>query len=151
MQLFSADAMVFSKKFWNFFLTPKKWKNGPQKLLIIGPDPFITQTSPGHSPQPKIDFPYHEVSGPDICSLICEASMVLQNYHHFIEMTSNTIYIVAHGFKCPRKIQLNTQCPPSPYLRPWMRLRLRLPAGPAACLSLVIGLSTSSKQDPLWL
>ena len=28
-------------------------------------------------------------------------------------MTSNTIYIVAlgFGFKCPRKIHLNTQCP----------------------------------------
>ena len=29
MQLFSADAVVF-------FLTPKKWKNEPQNLLIIG-------------------------------------------------------------------------------------------------------------------
>ena len=37
-------------------MTPKKRKNGPQKLLIIGPDPFIPQSSPGHSPQPKIDF-----------------------------------------------------------------------------------------------
>ena len=46
-------------------------KNRPQKLLIIGPDPFIPQTSPGHRPQPKIDFPYHEISGPHICSLIC--------------------------------------------------------------------------------
>ena len=29
-------------------------------------------------------------------------------------MTSNMIYIVAFGggFKCPRKIHLNTQCPP---------------------------------------
>ena len=37
--------------------------------------------------------------------------MVLQNYQHFIEMTSNIIYIVALGvgLKCPRKIHLNTQ------------------------------------------
>ena len=44
------------------------------------------------------------------------ASMVLQNYQNFIEMTLNMIYIVAlgGGFKCPRKIHLNTQCPP-PY------------------------------------
>ena len=36
--------------------------------------------------------------------------MVLQNYQNFIEMTSNMIYIVAlgGGFKCPRKIQMNT-------------------------------------------
>ena len=38
--------------------------------------------------------------------------MVLQNYQNLIEMTSNMIYIVALGvgFKCPRKIHLNTQC-----------------------------------------
>ena len=59
------------KKNLNFFLTLKKWKNGPQKLLIIGPDPFFPQSSPGHSLQLKIDFPYHEISGPDICSPIC--------------------------------------------------------------------------------
>ena len=37
--------------------------------------------------------------------------MVLQNYQKFIELTSNMIYIVAlgGGFKCPRKIHLNTQ------------------------------------------
>ena len=32
-------------------MTPKKWKNWPQKLLIIGPDPFISQSSPDHSPE----------------------------------------------------------------------------------------------------
>ena len=30
----------------------KTLKNGPQKLLIIGQDPFISQSSPEHSPQP---------------------------------------------------------------------------------------------------
>ena len=40
--------------------------------------------------------------------------MVLQNYQTFTEMTSNKIYIVALGVGCkyPRKIYLNTQCPP---------------------------------------
>ena len=40
--------------------------------------------------------------------------MVLQKYQNFTEMTSNMIYIVAFGggLKCPRKIHLNTQCPP---------------------------------------
>ena len=50
----------------------KNWKNHPKKLLRIGPDHFFPLTSQGHSPQPKIDFPYHEISGPDICSLICD-------------------------------------------------------------------------------
>ena len=51
----------------------KTLKNWPQKLLIIGPDPFISHSSPDHSPQTIIDFSYYQISGPDICSLICEA------------------------------------------------------------------------------
>ena len=49
----------------------KTLKNWPQKLLIISPNPFISQSSPDHSPQPRIDFSYYKISGPDICSLIC--------------------------------------------------------------------------------
>ena len=42
--------------------------------------------------------------------------MVLQNYQNFTEMASNMMYSVAFGvgLKCPRKIHLNTQCPPPP-------------------------------------
>ena len=70
--LFSVQMLCcFQKKNWYFFLTPKKWKNRPQKLLIIGLDPFIPQSSPDHRPEPRIDFSYYEISGPDICSLIC--------------------------------------------------------------------------------
>ena len=54
----------------------KTLKNGPQKLLIIGPNPFISQSSPDHSPQPRINFSYYEISGPDICSLICACSLL---------------------------------------------------------------------------
>ena len=86
MQIFSADAMVFSKKFKKFFLTPKKWKNGPQKLLIIGPDPFILQSRPDHSPLPRIDFSYYEISGPDICSLICELSQSAAIFYHWAQL-----------------------------------------------------------------
>ena len=45
--------------------------------------------------------------------IILLASMVLQNYQKVIEMTLSIIDIVAFGggFKCPRKIHLNTQCP----------------------------------------
>ena len=43
--------------------------------------------------------------------------MVFQNYQNLIEMTLNIIDIDAFGvgIKCPRKIHLNTQCPP-PFL-----------------------------------
>ena len=40
MQLLSADTIVLSKKNYIFF-DLKKLKNGPQKLLIIGPTPFF--------------------------------------------------------------------------------------------------------------
>ena len=42
MQLFSANIIVFSKKEFKNFLTPKAWKKRPQKLLIIGPQTFFS-------------------------------------------------------------------------------------------------------------
>ena len=73
--LFTFILCTFSKKIKLIFCPWKFKKNGAQKLLIIGPDPFISQSSPAqttdHSPQPRIDFSYYEISGPDIFSLIC--------------------------------------------------------------------------------
>ena len=34
-------------------------------------------------PLPKIDFPYHEISGPDICSLICVLSKSEMMFGYF--------------------------------------------------------------------
>ena len=68
MQLFSADAIVFSKKFKKSFLT---------RL------PFISTVQP--RPQLRIDFSYYEISGPDICSLICasqQLTIVWSLIHH---------------------------------------------------------------------
>ena len=41
MQFLSADPKIFSKKFLINFLFIRTVKNWPQKLLIIGPNPFI--------------------------------------------------------------------------------------------------------------
>ena len=51
------------------------------------------------------------------------ATMVLQNYQNFIEMTSNMIDIVAlgGGFKSPHKIYLNTH-----FRRPWSNVAFLL-------------------------
>ena len=84
MQLFSADAIVFSKKNLNLFLTPKKWKNGPQKLLIISPNTFISHFSPDHSLQLRIDFSHYEISAPDICSLFCGKHPKTTHGRHFL-------------------------------------------------------------------
>ena len=43
---FSVHRYGVFKKIKKKIFDPEKVKNGPQKLLIIGPDPFISQSSP---------------------------------------------------------------------------------------------------------
>ena len=43
---FSVRMLWCFQNFFLIFLTPKKWKTGPQKLLIISRDPFFPQSSP---------------------------------------------------------------------------------------------------------
>ena len=59
----------FQKKF-DFFLTPKKWKNGPQKLLEISQDPSISQSNPDHSSTEKGQRKFWEW----LISMICLCS-----------------------------------------------------------------------------
>ena len=70
-------------------------------MLIIGQDPFITQTSQGHSPQSKIDFPYHKILGPDICSLICDLippNLVKVRYHTVYSSHDNSSQLSCQNF-----------------------------------------------------
>ena len=69
MQLFSADAIVFSKKI-NVFFYPKKVKKQASKVAHNRPNPLFFIVQP--RPQPRIEFSYYKISGPDICSLICD-------------------------------------------------------------------------------
>jgi hypothetical protein len=63
------------KKNLTFFFDPEKVKKPPSKVAHNRPKPFFPLASPDHSPQPRIDFSYYEILGPDICSLICELEM----------------------------------------------------------------------------
>ena len=65
MQLFSADATIFLK----FFFDSQKVKKLASKVVHNQPRPFYSTVQP--RPQPRIDFSYYEILGPDICSLIC--------------------------------------------------------------------------------
>ena len=56
MHLFSADAIVFSKK------VMKTWKNHPQKLLIIGPQSFLCTCLAAQS-SPETEILYHQKLG----------------------------------------------------------------------------------------
>ena len=57
-------------------MTPKKWKNRPKKLLIIGPDPFLRQSSPGHSPQPRSSFPFYKKSNAILSLLLSGVTLL---------------------------------------------------------------------------
>jgi hypothetical protein len=59
MQLFSADATIFSKKNLKEMLHPKTFKNCPQKLLIIGPNFFFQYCQLAQN-QPKSHFLFHK-------------------------------------------------------------------------------------------
>ena len=74
MQLFSAD--IFKKKFFAL----ENIKKHPQKLLIIGPQTFFLQIRPGCPNQPRIDFSYHKMSGTSICSFICAARLIYNDF-----------------------------------------------------------------------
>jgi hypothetical protein len=52
----------------------KTSENGPQKLLIIGPNLFFTVQP---SPQPGIDFSYYKNVTRHICLLICGEALGL--------------------------------------------------------------------------
>ena len=67
-QKFAADATMILKKFYNFF-APGNMKKHPQKLLIIGPDPFfqycqLTQI------QSKSQFLFHKNLPPWYFSIV---------------------------------------------------------------------------------
>ena len=56
------------KENYNFNKKNKKKKNFAHGKLK---KPFYSTVQPRPQKQPKIDFPYYENSGSDICSLIC--------------------------------------------------------------------------------
>ena len=57
MELFSVDAIIFSKKKLNLFFAHENLKkNGPQKLLIISPKFFFHSTGPAAQISPELIF-----------------------------------------------------------------------------------------------
>ena len=56
MQIFSEDATLFSKKNSNLFFAHENIKNGPQKLLIIGPKLFFHKYGPAAQTSPELIF-----------------------------------------------------------------------------------------------
>jgi hypothetical protein len=50
------------KFFFFFFFDHKKLKKPPSKVAHNRPKPFLRQSSPGHSPQPRSSFPFYKKS-----------------------------------------------------------------------------------------
>ena len=75
-------------KFFALLLMLMKTKKSASKVAHNRPKPFISQSSPAHRPQPRIDFSYYEISEPDICSLICAVARPTQ-------WRQSTVFILA--------------------------------------------------------
>ena len=71
-------------------MTPKTWKKHLQKLLIIGLDPFISQSSPDHSPQPTAQnwfFILWNLGTRHLFSYLCSAFIPLQKTEVIVPST----------------------------------------------------------------
>ena len=64
------DFTYWTSVFLDIFFDPEKVKKRASKVAHNRPNPFFSQSSPDYSPQPRIDFSYHEISRADIYSLI---------------------------------------------------------------------------------
>ena len=78
---FSVRTLQCFQKNFNIFFYPGKVKKQASKVAHNQPNPlfFTVQSSPDYSPQPRIEFSYYEISGPDISSLICGVLQTIFN------------------------------------------------------------------------
>ena len=100
MQLFSADATIFSKKF-EFIFAPENIKKRTSKVAHNQPQTFFSQYWPGCPNQPRIDFSYYKYVPRLICLIICVVNSLGSFFLAFLLAYSliNTILhscIVAH-------------------------------------------------------
>ena len=106
MQLFSADARVFSKENLTYFLAIKTWKNCPQKLLIMGPKVFFQYRQQAPM-QPKSHFLFHKnVSLHDFYTMTLPKCMIIhilsrlavKIYHKNLQKTRDLTYCINSGY-----------------------------------------------------
>ena len=71
------------KFFFFFFFDHKKLKKPPSKVAHNRPKPFLRQSSPGHSPQPRSSFPFYKKSNA-ILSLLLSALNIAIVYRAFL-------------------------------------------------------------------
>ena len=65
------------KKIFYFFFDHKKLKKPPSKVAHNRPKPFLRQSSPGHSPQPRSSFPFYKKPNPNVSLLVSEPNATL--------------------------------------------------------------------------
>jgi hypothetical protein len=87
---FSVRTLKYFQKNFKLIFFHKNFKKLASNVAHNWPRPFYFTVQP--RPQPRIDFSYHEISGPDICSLICGKSIYGVNKLSY--QTPYLIYIV---------------------------------------------------------
>ena len=56
-----------------FFFDHKKLKKPPSKVAHNRPKPFLRQSSPSHSPQPRFSIPFYKTPNPNVSLLVSES------------------------------------------------------------------------------
>ena len=97
LQRFSADATMFSNFF--FFFDHKKLKNLTSKVAHNRPKPFLRQSSPGHSPQPRSSFPFYKKPNPNVSLLVSVSGTVSRiaiGLHFFTFLNDKWFWTIVH-------------------------------------------------------
>merc|ERR1712008_349976 len=63
---FSVRTLQCFQNFFFFFFAHKKLKNPPSKVAHNRPKPFLRQSSPVHSQQPRSSFPFYKKPNPNV-------------------------------------------------------------------------------------
>ena len=86
------------KNFFVCFFVHKKLNKPPSKVAHNRPKPFLPQSSPTHSQQPKINFSYLKNVSTSICSLICEYFLYFGVKFYYYHVFSLALHV---SYGCP--------------------------------------------------
>ena len=105
---FETDFTIFSKRKKKYIFYPWKHKKRSLKDAHNRPKPFISQSSPAHSPQSRFFFSYHQCVPTwaktwHICLLICDSHVIVTS----LSFPTTPVIVIAPLFFKKRKLKEN--------------------------------------------